>query len=449
MAANGSFVVSWTSTGQDAAGTDGVYFRQYDATGTALTGETLANTTTSGNQQNASVAMQSNDSFVVTWSGNGVGDANGVFAQLYVDGNNLAPVNTVPGAQSTAEDTALIFSGGNGNQISIADADAHSNPIQVTITATNGTLTLASLTGLTFTAGDGTNDLTMTMIGTATDINAALNGLTFMPTTNFVGTAGVAITTNDLGYSGTGGAKSDSDNVAITVTAVNDPPVNTVTGTQSTPGNTALSMGSATGNQISVSDVDAASGEVQVTLNATNGTITLAWPSVTATSSGSEFRVNTNTSDRQGTLNGEFYGGTTDDFGSPRAIAVDDVGNFVVTWSSKNQDGDGWGIFAQRYDSTGAPIGSEFQANTTTTKNQVHSSIAMDDSGNFVIVWSSQDQDGNNWGIFAQRYDASGAAQGGEFQVNTFTNKEQLGASVAMDGSGELRRRLVEQGSRR
>ncbi|MCE9604990.1 MAG: DUF4347 domain-containing protein, partial [Planctomycetia bacterium] len=252
MAANGAFVVSWTSSGQDAAGTDGVYFRQYDSAGVAQTNETLANSTTSGNQRFSSVAMQSNDSFVVVWSGSGSGDTQGVFAQLYVDGTNLAPVNTVPGAQSTAEDTGLVFSTGNGNQISVADADAQSNPLRVTLTATNGAITLASSTGITFSAGDGTDDLTMTFTGTAKDINAALNGLTFTPGTNFVGAAGVAITTNDLGYSGTGGAKSDTDNVAITISALND--------------------------------VDADSGSLLVSLNVGGGTGTLSLASMTGLS---------------------------------------------------------------------------------------------------------------------------------------------------------------------
>ena len=65
--------------------------------------------------------------------------------------------NTVPVAQSTNEDTSLVFSAGNGNQISIADLDAGAGAVQVTLTATNGAITLSQTTGLTFTAGDGTS----------------------------------------------------------------------------------------------------------------------------------------------------------------------------------------------------------------------------------------------------------------------------------------------------
>ena len=130
---------------------------------------------------------------------------------------NDAPVNTVPGAQSTNENTPLTFSGGNGNQISVNDVDAGTNAIQVTLTATNGTLTLSGTSGLSFTVGDGTADATMTFTGTITNINAALNGMTFTPTLGFNGAATLTITSNDLGNSGTGGPLSDTDVINIQV----------------------------------------------------------------------------------------------------------------------------------------------------------------------------------------------------------------------------------------
>ncbi|MDH5580238.1 MAG: hypothetical protein OEZ09_17450, partial [Betaproteobacteria bacterium] len=76
---------------------------------------------------------------------------------------------------------------------------------------------LSRTAGLNFTVGDGTADATMTFTGTLADINAALEGATFVATANFSGAGGVQITTNDLGYTGSGGAKSDVDTVSITV----------------------------------------------------------------------------------------------------------------------------------------------------------------------------------------------------------------------------------------
>ena len=46
-----------------------------------------------------------------------------------LDGVNNAPINLVPGPQTTAQDTALVFSTANGNAISVGDADAGSNPV--------------------------------------------------------------------------------------------------------------------------------------------------------------------------------------------------------------------------------------------------------------------------------------------------------------------------------
>ncbi len=302
MDQSGNFVVSWSSNGQDGSGL-GVYTRQYDSTGTALTTESRVATTTSNAQDYSGIAYQ-NGKVVVTWSGNGPGDSSGIFMQRYdAAGGNAAPtitsngggvtaainvaenttavttvtatdanadtviysisggadaskftinsstgalsfitapnyesptdsggnnvydvivtvkdnnggadsqsiavtvtdvnetvVNNVPGAQTTNEDTAKVFSSGNGNQISITDIDAGSNPIEVTLSVTNGTLTLAGTAGLTFTSGDGTSDSTMTFRGTVTNINTALNGLSYSPTANYSGSATLTITSLD------------------------------------------------------------------------------------------------------------------------------------------------------------------------------------------------------------------------------------------------------------
>ena len=186
---------------------------------------------------------------------------------------NAVPVNTVPGPQSTNENTALVFSSGNGNQISVSDPGADNNPLQETLTATNGTLTLNGTTGLTFTSGTGTGDTTMTFTGTITDINNALDGLSFQPTGNYFGAASVQIASTD--YTGSGGPQTATNTVNVTVNHVNAVPVNTVPGPQSTNENTAVVFSSAGGNQISVSDPAAGNNPLRETLTATNGTLTL------------------------------------------------------------------------------------------------------------------------------------------------------------------------------
>ncbi|UUA72965.1 putative Ig domain-containing protein [Cellvibrio sp. QJXJ] len=145
-------------------------------------------------------------------------------ATINITALNDAPENTVPGGQVTSEDTSLVFSSVNGNRIQIDDLDVGTGNLQVTLSVTNGTLTLGGTTGLIFTTGDGTNDSSLVFSGTKTDINNALSILTFNPTTGYNGTAVLAITTSDLGNSGSGGVLIDSDTVNITITAVNDAP---------------------------------------------------------------------------------------------------------------------------------------------------------------------------------------------------------------------------------
>ncbi len=130
---------------------------------------------------------------------------------------NDAPVITVPGAQTASQNTPLVFSTANGNVVSVADTDAAAGDVAVTLAATNGTINLGSTTGLTFTTGDGTGDANAAFTGTLAEVNAALNGLSFQPTTGFVGAGGLQVTVSDQGATGTGGAKTDTENVAITI----------------------------------------------------------------------------------------------------------------------------------------------------------------------------------------------------------------------------------------
>jgi len=136
---------------------------------------------------------------------------------------------------------------------------------------------------------------------------------------------------------------------------------------------------------------------------------------------GLEFRVNTYTTDSQ-------YG---------PSVASDASGNFVVVWTSY-QDGYAWGVFGQRYASSGTPLGPEFRVNTHTTRPQRNSSVVADSSGNFVVVWDSDEQDGYFTGVFGQRYASSGTPLGPEFRVNTYTTSHQYIPSVASDSSGNF-----------
>src|SRR5262249_32552887 len=160
-------------------------------------------------------------------------------------------------------DTNLVFSSGNGNLISVSDVDAGAGTVKVTLSVTNGALTLTSMAGLSFTTGDGTADPTMVFTGTLASVNGALASVTYIPTPDFNGSATLTLTTDDQGNTGSGGNKTDTDTVSITVSAVNDLPVNSVPGAQTTSEDTNLVFNAGNGNLISVSDVDAGAASVK------------------------------------------------------------------------------------------------------------------------------------------------------------------------------------------
>ena len=71
--------------------------------------------------------------------------------------------------------------------------------------------------------------------------------------------------------------------------------------------------------------------------------------------------------------------------------------------SDAGQDGDLWGVFGQRFDSSGSAIGSEFQVNTHTTSYQGYPSVTSLTDGGFVVAWQSANQDGDGGGVLGQR----------------------------------------------
>ncbi len=131
--------------------------------------------------------------------------------------------------------------------------------------------------------------------------------------------------------------------------------------------------------------------------------------------SGVEFQVNTYTTNYQT---------------FPSVAPLND-GGFVATWQSSGQDGDSFGIYGQRYNSTSVKSGVEFQVNTYTTSDQEYPTVAPLNDGGFVVTWQSYGQDGDTDGIYGQRYDSTGVKSGVEFQINTYTASYQRSPTVA------------------
>jgi len=132
---------------------------------------------------------------------------------------------------------------------------------------------------------------------------------------------------------------------------------------------------------------------------------------------GSEFRVNALTNARYGP-----------------AVASDGAGDFVVVWRGPG----GGAIYGQRFSSTGASLGPEFRVDTYANGLLIDPVAASDAVGNFIIVWPSYAEDGSQYGIFGQRFASSGNPLGPEFRVNTFTTGQQQNPAVTADSSGNF-----------
>ena len=112
--------------------------------------------------------------------------------------NAFEIAQTVPGPQTTNEDTPLVFSLANGNQVLVSDTvESVDSRLQVFIsTNASGTLTLSPNTGALTIPGGANGGTFMTIHGTESDINAAFEGMTFTPASGFNGPVTIDLTTS-------------------------------------------------------------------------------------------------------------------------------------------------------------------------------------------------------------------------------------------------------------
>ena len=122
------------------------------------------------------------------------------------------------------------------------------------------------------------------------------------------------------------------------------------------------------------------------------------------------------------------------------SIAMDVAGNFVVAWDGDPNLAGLDDIHARLYDANGIPLGEQFLVNTTIAGAQQYPQVAMNDDGEFIIVWdcridpnSESERD-----IFGRRFDSLGVPLGDEFQINTFVSDDQRNPAVAIGPDGQF-----------
>jgi len=179
--------------------------------------------------------------------------------------------------------------------------------------------------------------------------------------------------------------------------------------------------GAAIGSNVRVNDDPGDNGQVHPAVGiADNGTALVAWIdsreganavyaqfySVSGEAVGSNFKV---TDDSAGVSS------------FTPAVAAYGSNSYIVLWADTRSDLD---IYARRFDGSGVALGDSFKVNDR-EGSSLYPALAVNDSGQSLIVWSDQNQD-NSWDIYAQLHDPEGVAIGSNFQVSADPAAERL-----------------------
>ena len=341
--ADGGYVVTWSSFGQDGS-TWAAKARRYDADGNAVGGEFQANTTTFLDQAFSDVAGLADGGFLISWSSleQIPGGLYDIFAQRY-DANGDAV----------------------GGEFRINDATALDQAYGSVAGLSNGGFVAS------WSHDNGGADLFDTVVRVFDATGTAVTGDIVVNQTTVGDQFQYGLFTDPIAALASGGF--------------------------------AVSWGESTGQ-------DGDDWGIYTRIFDNDGTALT-----------SEIQVNTETTGTQ------VY----------TSLGALNDGGFVVTWNSFGQDGDGWGVYGQRFDADGAAVSGEFQANTYTTADQLYAEVDGLPDGGFVVTWQSWFQDGSGEGVFGQRYDVNGDAVGGEFQINETTVENQLYASITVRTNGD------------
>ena len=112
------------------------------------------------------------------------------------------PSVSVPDMQWTKLNTTVTFSSSDGNAIAVSDPVSSSIVLDVDVSVDMGTVALATTNGLTIVSGNPSGDSDIEFTGTASNIDAALNGLTYTPSTGIGGEATLSVSAIDQGDGG-------------------------------------------------------------------------------------------------------------------------------------------------------------------------------------------------------------------------------------------------------
>ena len=467
--AGGDFAVVWTSDTSGSAGdgsNNGIFTRIFDASGTALTGEVLVNTTTAFDQEDASIAALSGGGFVVTWGDQGGADGSGwgVFGQEFDAAGTpvgmefqvnqeFTSTQYQPTVTGLANDTFAVAwssftsgSAGDGSGYGVsqrlfgdaADFAVQANPeleglpsvvsyLENDLNAapqlidTNGAVAVSDMDSADF---EGGQLVVSRLVGFGSADQFGLDAesqeqLGIRNQGNAIGEIGVSGSSVSYGGTVIGSVLSDGSNGSDLIVEFNSNATAEALEALAenlTYQNTSSDPVPSRQYTVQISDGDGGSSDPHIITIDIEPEVDGAAPVF------GERQTNS------------FVTGSQED---PAVASLAD-GGYVIVWESDAQDGSGNGVFGQRYNAEGVIVGPEFLVNGNVLGSQVDPQVAGLVGGGFVVTWTDQDSsvDGSGWGVFAQQYQADGTPQGSQFLVNTTISSSQYEPSVAALNDG-------------
>jgi hypothetical protein len=369
--ADGGFVVTWASNGQDGSGW-GVYAQRYGADGQPIGPEFRVNTYTESSQYTPSVAALADGGFVATWTSIGQdGSEGGIYAQYFgADGQPVGAevrVNTHIGSPQSVPSVAALADGGFVATWQSWTQDGFGEGVYAQRYGTDGQ-----------------------PVGGEFRVNTQIGGEQYDSSVAALADGGFVVTwTSLMVWISWGGQNSSRHDVYAQRYNADGQPiggefrVNTYTDSEQHAPSVAALAGSGFVVTWHSQSQDGSDYGVYAQRYGADGQPV-----------GGEFRVNTQTG------NGQY---------APSVAALAG-GGFVVTWHSQGQDSSELDVHAQRYGADGQPVGGEFRVNTHIDSYQESPAVAALADGSIVVTWTSYaGQDGSVLGVYAQRFELPSA----------------------------------------
>lgn len=357
---NGEFACTWTDD-------TNVKVRVFNADGSAKTSDLLANTTTLGTQNESQVAIGADGRFVVLWTDyNGAdGELLGVFAQRYDGAGNRV------GGEFIVNQTTM------GSQWEcMVDFDASYNMVFAWVDSIPGDGSNAGIFARVFRWD--TTPLTNEFLVNDDDIQKAQVNPSL-----WVDSDGSFV----VAWQSRNGNDGSFDRVLVRrFTAAGTPlwPSQQVNQTTIGPQNHPSVVSRDDGTFVVVFTDSGGTGDGD------SGAVFFRIYDVDGNALTNEIRANMTTAGSQAI--GE--------------AAWDGANVIVIAWTDYSGiDGSASGIYWRAFTLEGAALGAEARANTSTENNQIDADIAMNTDGAITIIWEDQSGlDGDGSGIFGQRY---------------------------------------------